>query len=153
MKNLLSDKLDVSFDSMVNENIDEANKRLTQQIEDFFKNNFERLPISDKVVISKIRTLPVIYETNVIKKIRPYSEPISNFFNQVLTGNNNNQCSNYFELKLHFLNQALKELWVIEARKGETFEPFKNFELFEKSCCNLTPNIGVSTYTNSTFSC
>ena len=93
-----------------------------------------QLSISDKVVLSKIMQLPTGDQT-----INPYRRAISKFFDTLSGTYGIGKNREYSEAKLRSLNSGLKELWVLEARKGETFKLFQNFESFEKILFQSNP--------------
>jgi hypothetical protein len=121
--------------------IEDLNAEQTQIIKEAFKNNFERLPLSDRVLSQKIRKLPTgLSENSEYQPNNPYKECILSYFDSLICLNNQTYAySDYATLKLRLLNNVLKELWVIQARKGETFKLFKNFETYEKVLFQSNP--------------
>lgn len=71
--------------------------------------------------------------------INPYHDIISAFFDNLVCGNGSDKDCSYLDLKLRLLRDALEDLWVIQARKGETFKVFQNFESFEKVLFQSNP--------------
>jgi DNA-binding transcriptional regulator YiaG len=104
-------------------------------MEQRIRNNIERLPISDRVILSRIFQLPA---DNLA--VNPYRSAILRFFDDLTGKYEIGENCEYIDVKLHSLKIGLEELWVFQARKGETFKLFQNFESFEKILFQSNPD-------------
>lgn len=104
---------------MVERDANNFNSDLQTRIENTLKSRIDRLPVSDRIVLLKIRQLPIRDQS-----FNPYREAISKFFDGLVCKYEIDEKCGYLDLKLRLLKDVLQELWVIKARKGETFKLF-----------------------------
>jgi hypothetical protein len=86
------------------------------------KTNLDRLPESDRIVLTKLFGLG---------RTR-YGEIISNILPDIISEWGESGKERYLEVKLESMKKAMKQLWVELAGKTETFKIFNEFETFEE---------------------